>query len=129
MTNVQAEEASGGLRTPAFLERIRDALRDAPALDRSSQVPTWIGLAFVVLGFAVLAFGWGRVAGLAAVPLQVPYVISAGCFGLALIVLGTGVIAIQARRREAADREEVIAELARVVRELERVMGGSPDGT
>lgn len=121
---VQAEHAQNPVRTPAFVARITDSIAGASWLDRTSAVPTWIGLVVAGLGFAVLAYGWGKVAGLAAVPLQIPYILSAGCVGLGLIVLGAGIVAIQARRREAAAREDVLAELGRVVRELERLTGG-----
>ena len=123
---VQAEHATSPVRMPAVVTRLRVAIASAPAFDRSSATPTWIGLVVVGLGFAVLAYGWGQVAGLAAVPLQVPYILSAGCVGLGLIVLGAGIVAIQARRREAAAREDVLVELGRVVRELERITGGAP---
>jgi hypothetical protein len=131
VSDVQAEEApsmAGGpdlggawLRVPAFVERARSTAASSPLLDRTSVVPTWIGMAIVGLGFAVLAYGWGRVGGLAAVALQLPYAISAGCGGLGLIVTGAAVVGIQAKRREAAAREEVVLELRRVVAELERI--------
>jgi hypothetical protein len=114
-------EARRGLRVPAFLAQWRAAIAAAPAFDRSSPIPTWIGLGLVGAGFAVLAYGWGKVAGLAAVALQVPYIISAGCIGLGLIVLGAAVVAIQGRRREAAARADVLVELGRVMREIERL--------
>ena len=126
---VQAEEAvtAGGsevnawLRVPAVVDRVRSAVAASPWLDRSSAVPTWFGMAVVGLGFAVLAYGWGRVGGLASVALQLPYAISAGCGGLGLIVFGAAIVGIQAKRREAAAREEVVLELRRVVAELERL--------
>src|SRR5205085_2146079 len=73
--------------------------------------------------FAVLAYGWGRVGGLSALALQLPYAISAGCGGLGLIVAGALLVGLQGKRREAAAREEVVVELRRVVAELERLAG------
>ena len=123
VSGVQAEETTRAtlVRVPALVDRVRDGLSASPWLDRSSATPTWIGMAVVGLGFAVLAYGWGRVGGLASVALQLPYAISAGCGGLGLIVLGAAVVGIQAKRREAAAREEVVLELRRVVAELERL--------
>ena len=125
VSGVQAEQASGGrdvtLGIPAFVDGFRSRLASSPWLDRSSAAPTWIGLAVVGIGFAVLAYGWGRVGGLASVALQLPYAISAGCGGLGLIVAGAAIVGIQAKRREAAAREEVVLELRRVVAELERL--------
>ena len=123
VSGVQAEETTSSpwLRVPAFVERGRSIAASSPWLDRSSAVPTWIGMAIVGLGFAVLAYGWGRIGGLAAVALQLPYAISAGCGGLGLIVAGAGVVGVQAKRREAAAREEIVLQLRHVVAELERI--------
>jgi hypothetical protein len=115
-------------RTPAFIDRWRAAIVASPAFTRSSTAPTWIGLAIAGLGFAVIAYGWGRIGGLSAVALQLPYLISAGCGGLGLVVAGSTIVALQAKRRDAAAREQVIAELGRVVRELERVAGERAHG-
>ena len=122
---VQADHANDTVpawaRTPAFVERWRSALVSSPVFARTSAAPTWFGLVIVGMGFAVIAFGWGRVGGLSAVALQIPYLVSAGCGGLGLIVLGVTIVGVQAKRREAAAREDTILELGRVVRELERI--------
>ena len=121
-SGVQADEAvTPWGRTPAFVDRWRAAVSSSPLLDRTSAAPTWAGLAIVGFGFAVLAYGWGRVGGLSALALQLPYAISAGCGGLGLIVTGALLVGLQAKRREAAAREEVVFELRRVVAELERL--------
>jgi hypothetical protein len=128
---VQAEEiqsdARSGLPLGATLERWRAAVGAAPAFDRSSPVPMWIGLGLIGAGFVVLAYGWGQVAGLASVALQIPYLISAGCTGLGLIVLGAVLVAIQAQRRDAAAREETLHQLGRVLREIEALTSPRPD--
>lgn len=90
-----------------------------------STGPTWAGLATAGIGFALLAFGWGRVAGLTNVALQVPYVISAGFTGLGLIAVGCTVLAVQARRQDAAARDKRLAELEEVLTVLEKLASGS----
>ena len=93
-------------------------------LSRSSTVPTWIGVAVTAAGFALIAYGWSRVAGLLAVPLQMPYMISAGFTGLGLICLGIGIIAVQAKRQETAVRERQLEEIRDVVERLDRHVAG-----
>lgn len=101
-------------------------------LSPSSPAPTWIGVSLTALGFVLIAYAWGRVAGLAAVPLQVPYIVSAGFTGLGLICVGIGVIAVQAKRQETAVRERQLAEIRDLVDRLDRHVRGddepAPDG-
>lgn len=94
-----------------------------------STAPTWAGLATAGIGFALLAFGWGRVAGLTSVALQVPYVISAGFTGLGLIAVGCTVVAVQARRQDAAARDRRLADLEEVLTVLEKLVSGSTSAT
>jgi hypothetical protein len=128
VSGVQAEQpaTSTWVRVPAFVDRWRAAVSSSPLLDRTSAAPTRAGLAVVGLGFEVLAYGWGRVGGLGALALQLPYAISAGCGGLGLIVAGAVLVGLQAKRREAAAREEVVLELRRVVAEIERLAADRP---
>lgn len=96
-------------------------------LSRSSKVPTWIGVAVIALGFSLIAYSWGRVAGLAAVPLQVPYVVSAGFTGLGFICVGVGVVAVQAKRQETAVRERQLHEIRDLVQRLDRHVTDVPE--
>ena len=121
---VQAEQITPAwAKVPGFVDRWRATAAASPLLERSSAAPTWFGVATAGIGFALLAFGWGRIGGLGAVALQIPYLISAGCGGLGLIVAGAAIVGVQAKRREAAAREDVLIELRRVVHELERLTG------
>jgi len=88
------------------------------ALSPASTVPTFIGLAVVVAGFALIGYAWGRVAALTSVALQLPYLVSAGCTGLGLVVVGVTVIAVHARRQDAAARARQVELLADLVAEL-----------
>ena len=91
----------------------------------TSAVPTWIGIAVVAAGFGIIAYGWSRVAGLLSVPLQMPYMISAGFTGLGLVCLGIGIVAVQAKRQETAARQRHLEELRDLVERLDRHVSGS----
>lgn len=89
-----------------------------PALRPLSPVPTYVGIAVAAVGFVLIVFAWGRVAGEVNVALQMPYLISGGLTGLALVMVGLTVVSVAARRRDAALREQQTALLADAVREL-----------
>jgi hypothetical protein len=89
-----------------------------PSLDLASPTLTWIGLGIAALGFAVIAFSWGKVAALLDVSLQLPYVVSGGLTGLALVMVGMTAVNVAARRQDAADRAREVEALQAVLREL-----------
>jgi hypothetical protein len=64
----------------------------------------WLGLLVVAGGFGLIAFTWGRTAGLVNVAQQIPYLVSGGLVGLGLIMTGLLVISLSVKRREALDR-------------------------
>lgn len=98
-------------RSPGLAARV-------PALRPLSPVPTYIGIAIATIGFALLAVTWGAVADETNVALQVPYLVSGGLTGLALVLVGLTVVSIAARRRDAALREQQNLLLADALREL-----------
>jgi hypothetical protein len=61
-----------------------------------------IGGALVVAGFGALVLGWRGAAGRLEVSLQMPYLVSGGIGGLALIGLGLALCNLASARREAA---------------------------
>ena len=64
--------------------------------------------AIVAAGFALIGLGWRGVAGLVSVPLQIPYLMSGGVGGLALIGTGAALLAVQAgRHRRAVERRDL----------------------
>lgn len=79
-------------------------------------------------GFVLIALGWRAVARTLSPPLQLPALVSGGLVGLALVVSGCAVVAVQVRRRAAAisrletERllEEAHAVLQAAVRRRER---------
>jgi hypothetical protein len=95
------------------------ALTDrVPALRPLSPVPTYLGIVVTALGFVLIALAWGAVAGQTNVALQMPYLVSGGITGLALVMVGLTVMSVAARRRDAALREQQTRLLADALREL-----------
>ena len=90
-----------------------------PALRPLSPVPTYIGIGVAALGFVVIAYAWGKVAGITeSVALQLPYLLSGGLIGLALVMTGLTVVSVAARRRDAVLREQQTQLLADALKEL-----------
>lgn len=93
-------------------------------LERLRAVPhigTYTGLAFAVAGLGLIAFAWGRTAGLADVGLQMPYVLSAAFPGLGLVIAGLTVVNLSAKRADARERSRQLAELRDLVAELRQL--------
>lgn len=76
------------------------------SLLRVPNLLTWLSLVVISVGFVLIAIAWGRTAGLTNVGLQMPYLISAGFTGLALVAVGATGVAADARLRDAADRRQ-----------------------
>lgn len=75
-------------------------------------------LAVVGMGFAVLAFTWGQVAGEALVARQLPYIVSGGLTGLALVVVGTALCVVGAWRAERQADQWELERICALVREV-----------
>lgn len=91
---LEAEVAQAPVRRPSLVSRLS---RDASAWAYGST-------AVVVLGFGVLAFTWGRVAGEVQLHRQLPLLVSGGLTGLALVFMGTAALVVHAWRTES-DRQ------------------------
>lgn len=89
-----------------------------PALRPLSPVPTYLGIAVVALGFALLMIAWGQTAGETNVALQLPYLLSGGLSGLGLIMVGVTIVSVAAKRRDAQLRLQQTDLLAAALREL-----------
>ena len=113
-------DEAGDLRTPLAtrLAKRAQSLRAVP------HIATYLGVMVIALGAVLLTVAWGRTAGLTNVALQIPYVVSAGCTGLALIVVGLTIINISAKQADASERARQTAELCSVLSELRRVIEG-----
>ncbi|HVM55703.1 MAG TPA: hypothetical protein VM262_21140 [Acidimicrobiales bacterium] len=102
--------------------RLRPLARGLPSFDPSSPALTWIGLALAAIGFGVIAFSWGKVAGLLDVSLQMPYVVSGGLTGLGLVMVGMTAVNVAARRQDAVERARQVEQLESVLRELQETL-------
>jgi hypothetical protein len=94
-----------------------------PTLPALSPVPTYAGIAITVLGFAVIAYAWGKVAGIADnVALQMPYLVSGGLAGLGLVMVGVTIINVAAKRRDTQLRQQQTELLGDALRELRNAL-------
>lgn len=67
-----------------------------------------IACGLIAGGFAILALSWRGVARLMLVPLQLPFLVSGGVGGVALIGIGAAILGIQlARYQRAKERREI----------------------
>jgi len=79
-----------------------------------------LGLAFCLAGLAVIWAGWNGAGSYNDIRKQFPYLISGGIAGLALVVIGVGLMIIQSQR---ADRVQLEANLHELRSILERMTG------
>jgi hypothetical protein len=84
----------------------------------SSPAPTFIGIGVAIVGFVLILVAWGQVAGETQVSLQLPYLVSAGLTGLALVMVGLTVVSVAAEQRDAAARDRQIDQLVSILGEL-----------
>ena len=100
--------------------RLADRVPSLPAL---SPVPVYVGIAISALGFVLIAFAWGKVAGIADnVALQMPYLVSGGLTGLGMVMVGVTIVNVASKRRDAILREQQTQLLADALRELRNAL-------
>ena len=110
-------------RAPSRRDRLsRRVSRPLRSLQGVPHVGTWSGLLLVTLGLVLLVVAWGEVAGLTAVSLQLPYLLSAGLPGLALVAIGLTVVNISAKQADSRARMEQTDELRELLAELRRAV-------
>ena len=101
------------------VENVRRALRD----------PFTVSVAILVLlaggGLVGVAVGWKGAAASLDVSVQLPYIVSGGLGGLALLGFAAGLLLIQVRRRREARRR---AEFQRVVEAAADVLAAARGG-
>jgi hypothetical protein len=79
-----------------------------------------MGLGFCVAGLGLIWAGWNGAATYNDIRKQFPYLISGGIGGLALVVIGVGLMIVQSQR---ADRVQLEANLVELRTILERMTG------
>jgi hypothetical protein len=109
MEELHMSESRSRLQAPAWLHP------DGPAL-------VWLGLGIVAIGFVLIAVAWAQVAGETLVYLQLPYLVSGGITGLALVMLGVTLVNVSAKRRDAIERQRQIDQLVSILEEVKHAM-------
>ena len=94
-------------------------------LRAGSSAWIWIGVVVAAVGFVMLAYAWGRVAGETEVYLQMPYVVSAALAGLGVIMVGLTVVNIASRQQDAAARDRQVEEMLAAIDELREALAAS----
>ena len=89
--------------------------RAASLLAPTSPALVYAGLLFIVVGFALLAWTWSKVAGTAIVALQLPYLASGGFAGIGIVVVGVLFIYLGVKRRDAWERERRLEALVSTI--------------
>ena len=118
-------EANGATPVPTRLSRLA-AVVDRARPGRSSRNVRkwleWIGMALVVFGFVCILLGWYGAANSPYLYEEVPYVISGGLLGVALVI-GGGVLVRSAwtMRQIEEERRNALA-IVRSVDRLERIL-------
>jgi hypothetical protein len=92
------------------------------ALRPLSPVPTVAGIVLAAVGLVFIVVAWSQVANEANVARQVPYLVSGGILGLALVIIGVTTVNVASKRRETALREQQTRLLADAVDQLSRVL-------
>lgn len=114
----QTADVIGDERTSRADLMRRRVARPVSALRAVPHIGIYSGVVLAAVGAILLTIAWGKTAGLAVVSLQIPYLISAGFTGLALVIVGLTVISISAKQADARARSQQLAELRDLLAEL-----------
>lgn len=125
MTDLSVRPDALGEDSPAVWDPLaglggRRGSRLSRLLDPSSAALIYLGVAVVIAGFIFLAVGWSSVAGEVDVWRQMPYVLSAGLPGVALVMTGLVFVNVAVRRQDGANRQRETAMLAEALNKLQR---------
>ena len=88
--------------------------------DPSSSGPIYLGVLVVAVGFVLLVIGWADVAGTVDVGRQMPYLMSTGLPGLALVMVGLVLVSVSISRKDSAERARQMSALTEALTELRR---------
>jgi hypothetical protein len=120
--------ATGDTSTsPAATSARRRTWGRALALTRAPHAVTYAGVGLVVAGGLLLLYTWVKVAALALVWRQIPYLISSGCSGVCLVAVGLTVISVAARNEDANRRMGQAQELQALLAEMVQLLKNGTD--
>lgn len=88
--------------------------------DPTSTAPVYLGLVVAAVGFVLLVIGWSDVAGTVDVGRQMPYLMSTGLPGIALVMVGLVLVNISVKRQDGAERSRQMSALTDALAELRR---------
>ncbi|MDQ1402116.1 MAG: hypothetical protein QOG03_432 [Actinomycetota bacterium] len=96
-----------------------------PAMKQTwSRLGGQLGMGCIGLGLLAIGIAWNGAAGIDFVQGQLPYLLSGGFLGLALVVLGAALIITQGGRRDRAMLEAQLRELNQSLGRLATAIGG-----
>lgn len=78
----------------------------------------WIGVALLAAGLSAIVYSWSKVAGLTNVAEQVPYFVSGGIGGLAVVIVGAAAVDAGVRHRDSRERHEQLAHMSEALSEV-----------
>ena len=70
-----------------------------------------LGIAYCIVGFFLIFLGWNGAASYDREPAQIPYLISGGLGGLALVVLGSALIVVHSLRADRVELQSAVEDL------------------
>ncbi len=85
-----------------------------------------LGIGYCLAGIVLIFLGWNGAASYDRVESQMPYLISGGLAGIALVILGAGLLVVQSQRAGRAAVEAEIAELREAVDRLAKAGSAVP---
>lgn len=85
-----------------------------------------LGIGYCLAGVALILLGWNGAASYDRVESQMPYLISGGLAGLALVIIGAGLLVVQAQRQNRAALQASIIDLREAIDRL--IETTSPSG-
>ena len=99
------------------------------ALRRGAAWWLYIGVVMFMAGFGLITYAWLKVAVLANVALQIPYVVSSAIAGVAIVLGGLGIVAVTTRRRDAQERTKQLGQLRDLLRGIADSLDPEKKGT
>ena len=88
-----------------------------------------LGLGLIGIGILIIGLAWNGAAGVDFVQGQVPYLLSGGFLGLALVVFGAALLVVQSNRRDRSLLELQLRDLNTAVARLANAVGSSAGAT